>query len=108
MTLQAGALNQMVRGSQWGERSAEQRGDLGSPASTSGQSLESPGRLESPVNRLSVQASNPSFRSLLKSQSLRPRLGGEPSSEDDKPPAGALQVFLQIPACCCLSSSGLP
>ncbi len=82
----------MGRGSQWGERSAEQRGDLGSPASTSGQWAESPGRLESPGNKFSVQPSSYSFRSLLKSQSLRPRLGGEPPSEDDRPHAGALQV----------------
>ena len=79
----------MNRGSQWGERSADQRGDLGSPASTSGQSPESPG------NRFSVQTSQPSFRSLLKSQSLRPRLAGEPPSEDKNPPAGALQVLSQ-------------
>ena len=80
-------------GNQWGQRTAEQRGDLGSPPSTSGQAQESPDRPASP-NRFSVQASNPSFRSLLKSQSLRPRLGGNLPSEAEDPPAGALQVAL--------------
>lgn len=86
----------MTGAEQWGGRTAEQRGDLGSPASTSGQSLESPGspfRPGSP-SRFSVQTSSPSLRSLLKSQSLRPRLAEQPPPEEDRPPAGALQVIV--------------
>ena len=87
----AGALNRLAVGSEAGGRTAEQRGDSGSPASTSGQTLGSPGREDKPTSQ-SLPNSKPSLQSLLKSQSMRPRMAEADPSEEDRPPAGALQA----------------